>query len=90
MRMPPHQLLIDRIQRVFDAEQLLFRGHLRKEDGLQHEVAQFFAQPFPIPRVDRVQHFISLFERVGLDGVEGLLTVPGATAGGAEHRHDLH
>ena len=66
VRMPPDQLLVDGVEAVFDAEVPGLRCHLRVEDGLQHEVAEFVGQPRPVARVDRVQHLVGLFERVGL------------------------
>ena len=89
MRMTPDQLLIDRIERIADIEQLLFGRHLREENGLQHEVAQFGAQFVPIAAVDGIEHLVGLFERVGFDRVEGLFAVPGTAAGSPQPRHDF-
>ena len=89
MRMTPDQLLVDRIERIADIEQLLFGSHLREENGLQHEVAQLRAQLVPIPAVDRVEHLIGLFERVRFDRIECLLAIPGTAARSAQPGHDL-
>src|SRR5450432_1755119 len=88
MRVPPGQLLVDGIERVVDAEQVLLRGHLSIENSLQEEVAEFFGQAGPIAPVDSVQHFVRLFEREGFDAVEGLLAVPRAAARRAQTCHD--
>ena len=67
----------------------LFSRHLGEKNGLQYEIAQLFGEPGPIALVDCVQHFISLFEQVRLDGVEILLAVPGAATGGAQLGHNV-
>ena len=63
--------------------------HLREENRLQQKVAEFFSEPGPVARVDRVQHLVGLFEQVRLDGVEGLLAVPRTAARRAQPGHDL-
>ena len=90
MRMTPDQLLIDRIERIADIEQLFFGSHLREENGLQHEVAKLGAQLIPIAPVDRVEHLVGLFERVGFDGIECLLAIPGTPSGSPQPGHDLN
>jgi hypothetical protein len=85
---PPHQLLVDGVQRVADMKQLLLGRHLRVEDRLQHEVAQFLCQIVPRAPVDGIEHFVSFFQRVRLDGVEGLFAIPRATARRAQAGHD--
>ena len=87
--MAADQLLVDGVERIVDAEEILLGGHLRVEDGLQQKVAQFFGELVPVAAVDGVEHFVGLFERVGLDGVEGLLAVPRTAAGRAQAGHDL-
>ena len=42
--MAADELLVDGVERIVDAEQVLFRGHLREEDGLEQQVAQFFEE----------------------------------------------
>ena len=64
--------------------------HLRVEDGLQQKVAQLFGELAPVAPVDGVEHLVGLFERVRLDGVEGLLAVPRTAAGRAQARHQIH
>jgi hypothetical protein len=58
------------------------------EHRLKHKIAQFLAEFAPIAMVDRVQYLISLFEREGLDAVEGLFAVPRASARAAQAGHD--
>ena len=89
MRMPADQFAVDRLQRIRDIEAAVFGRHLREEHRLQQQIAQFFRQPLPIPRVDRVHHFVGFFEQVRLDGVEVLFAIPRAAAGRAQPRHDL-
>jgi hypothetical protein len=37
---------------------------------------------------DRVEDLVGFFERVGLDGIEGLLAIPGAAVFRAQAGHD--
>ena len=61
---------------------------IRPADVTQARAAQFGAEVVPVPPVDRVQHFVGLFERIGLDGIERLLTIPGAASGSPQALHD--
>ena len=88
--MPVHQLVRQPVEHVVDGEALLFRRHLGVEEHLQQQVAKLAGQLVPVARVDGLQHFVGFFQRVGLDGVEGLLAVPGTSAGAAQPRHDGH
>ena len=63
-------------------------GHLRIEEHLQQQVAELVLQVRPGAALDGVEDLVGLFERVALDGVEGLLAVPGAAAGRAQAGHD--
>ena len=76
------------VEDVIDRERTLLLRHLGVEQYLQQQVAEFAGQFIPITIVDRFQNFVGLFERVGLDGVEGLFPVPWASAGCAQPRHD--
>ncbi len=74
---------------IGEVEQAPLGRHLRVERHLQQQVAQLVAQLGPIAAIDRIGHFVSLFDRVGRDRGEILLHVPRATALGiAQPRHD--
>ncbi len=88
--MAANQLLVDGVERVCDGETAFLRGHLRVEDALQHEVAQLLGEFVPVALIDGVEDLVGLFERVGLDGVEGLVAIPRAAAGRAQLRHQLN
>ncbi len=60
-----------------------------KNTALEHQVAEFFREMRPVARIDGVEDLVGLFERVRLDGVEGLLAIPRTTAGSAQASHDL-
>ena len=60
-----------------------------KKTALQHEVAQFLGEQLPIARVDGIDHLVGFLEEIGLDAVEGLLAIPGASSGRAQTGHDL-
>ena len=68
-------------------KKLLLGRHLRVEHGLQNEIAEFLRQLAPLAAVYGVKHFVSFFERIRFDGIEGLLAIPGAAAGRAQARH---
>ena len=78
VRMPAHHLVGDRGDNVVEAEGALLGGHLRVEDDLQQQVAQFILQPVQVVAVDRVGDLVGLFDGVRGDCREILLQVPGA------------
>jgi hypothetical protein len=86
--MPADQFLIDGTESVFDGEVAYFGGHLGKEYGLEHEVAEFSGEFGPIATVDGVHDFVAFLEEVGFDGIEGLFAIPGATTWGTKTGHD--
>ncbi len=90
MRMPADQFFRNRIERIVDAKLAFFGRHLGEEDGLQHQVAQFFGQARPIALIDCIEDLISLFEQIRFDGVEVLFAIPGAAARSAQPRQDAH
>ncbi len=90
MRMPPDQLLIDRIERIADVEPLLLRRHLREENRLQDEIAELRTQIVPVAPLDRIEHLIGFLKRVRLDRFERLLAIPRTSARSPQPRHDLN
>src|ERR1022692_5249472 len=88
--MAAHQFPVDGVERVADREAVLFGGHLGIEDRLEQEVAQLFREALPVAPVDGIEDLIGLFEGVGLDGIEGLLAIPGASTGRPQLGHQLH
>ena len=81
MRMPINQLVREPVKDIVDGKTLLLRRHLRVEKHLQQQVPKLAGQLIPVARVDGFDHLVGFFQRVGLDGVEGLLAVPRASAG---------
>src|SRR5579864_4676737 len=88
--MPVNQLRRQSVQHVIDRERGLLLRHLSVEEHLQQQVSQFTGQFGPIAIVDGFQDFVSFFEGVGLDGIEGLLAVPRTSAWRAQPLHDGH
>ena len=88
MRMAANQLLRNSIEGIIDAKFSVFRRHFGEEDGLQHEIAEFFSQARPILLIDGVENLVGLLEKIRFNGVEVLLAIPGAAAGGAQASHD--
>ena len=90
MRMAAHQLFGDGLDHAAEIERALLLRHAGVEHDLEQEVAQLLAQIGEVAAGDGVGHLVGLFERVGRDGREVLLQVPGAAgAGRAQRRHDL-
>jgi hypothetical protein len=59
------------------------------EDDLEQQVAEFIAQGRHVFALDRLGDLVGLLQRIGQDGAEGLLQIPGtAVLGIAQARHD--
>ena len=63
-------------------------SHLGIKQDLQQQIAEFFRQVRPVAALNGVEDFVGFFEGVFADGIEGLLTVPGAAAGSAQAGHN--
>src|ERR1700748_3751825 len=74
-------------QNIDDREVAGFLPHLRVEEHLQKQIAQFFGQIRPVLALDRVQHLVSFFQRICADGGKALLAIPGASTRPAQTRH---
>jgi YVTN family beta-propeller protein len=90
MRMTTDQFLVDGVKRIANVEQLRLGGHRGEEDRLQQQIAELFREGWPVTLVDCVQHLVSFFQQIGLDGVEGLLAVPWATARRPQPGHHVY
>ena len=88
--MPVHQFVRKPVQHIIHREVAFLARHLRIEQHLQQQVAQFAGQLRPVAIVDGFKDFVSLFQRVGLDGVKGLFAIPRASARSPQPRHDLN
>src|SRR5262245_63203327 len=88
MRMAPHELLPNGINRVADRKLAGFLADLREEHGLIEVIAQLLPELLRVARVDRLEHFIRFLEHEWTQRRLCLLTVPGAAAGRAERAHD--
>ena len=86
--MPVHQLAREPVENVIDGKRSLLFRHLRIEEHLQQQVAEFAGEFVPVAIVDGFEDFVGLFQRVGLDGVEGLLAIPGAASRSPQALHD--
>ena len=90
MGMAADHLVADRCCHIVEAEQTQFPGHLRMEDNLKEQVAQFVLQASPVLLLDRVGDFIGLLDRIGGDAVKGLHDIPRTTAlAVAQPEHDV-
>jgi len=86
--MPANQLAVDGVQSVGDLKEFFLAGHLRIKYGLQQKIAKFFGEVGPVAAINGIQHFIRLFQRVRLNGIERLFAVPGAAIRAAQASHN--
>src|SRR5262249_39428606 len=56
------KLLVDGVEGVVDAEEILLAGQLGVEDGLEEEVAELFGEVRPIAAVDGVEDLVGFLE----------------------------
>ena len=90
VRMAADQLGGDGLDHVAEIEGALLLRHAGVKDDLEQQVAEFVLEVVEIAAGDGVGDLVGFLERVGRDGSEGLLEVPGAAAAGrAQRRHDL-
>ena len=80
MRMAADQLGGDGLDHVAEIEGALFLGHAGVEDDLEQQIAQFVLEVGEIAARDGVGHLVGFLQRIGRDGAEVLLEVPGAAA----------
>jgi hypothetical protein len=66
---------------VVDVEQAPLGGDLGREDDLEEEVAELAGEYRAVGVGDRVHDLVRLFDDVGLQALQRLLAVPGATVG---------
>src|SRR5258708_12179986 len=86
--MPADQFVAQSIEEISEGKKALFFCDLRVKENVQQQIAKVAGEFLPVAIVDRFQHFIGFFHRIALNGIEGLLAVPGAAAGGAQTFHD--
>jgi hypothetical protein len=87
--MASHHLAADRIDDLGESEAILLLGHARVIDDLQQEIAEFLAQIAHVAAFNGLRHLIGFLDRVGRDGPEVLLDIPGAADyRRAQHGHD--
>ncbi len=81
VRMPVYKLAGEPVENVINRKRPLLLGHLRIKKHLQQQVAEFAGQFVPVAIIDGFEDFIGFFQRVGFDGIEGLLAIPGTPPG---------
>ncbi len=90
VRVAADQLVGHGLGHVFQPEMPGFLGHARVEDHLEQQVAQFDSQFVHVPALDGVGDLIGFLDRIGGDGLKGLLHVPGTAAVRiAQANHDV-
>src|SRR5260370_33350468 len=66
----------------------VFIRHLRIKKDLYRQVAQLSGQLPPVAIVDGLQDLVGFLERIALDGIESLFSVPGTAFRSAQPCHD--
>ncbi len=88
--MSADHLFRDRLDDIAEGEFTSLFGHLRVIDHLKEQVAEFVAQIIQVAARDGVGDLVGFLDRVGSDGREVLLDVPGAASFRvAQGGHDL-
>ncbi len=82
-------LLADSLDHVVDAEAALARPELGLKQDLKQQVPELLAVLGRVIAVNGLQDLVGLLDQVGLEGLEGLLVVPGTAVGGQQPLHDL-
>ena len=80
MRVPLDHLAGDPLGDGAEVEPAAFLGQPREQEDLEEEVAELAGEGLRFALVDRREGFVGLLEKVGLEGVEGLLAIPGTVA----------
>src|SRR5947209_9872510 len=90
MRVPAFHLVANPADNVFKRELAGFLGHLRMEDDLELEIAEFVRERLHVLAGNRVGDFVRFFDGVRRNALERLHGVPFAAADRiAEAPHDL-
>src|SRR6185437_9633517 len=78
VRVAADELLADAARDLCKIEPALLLGHARMEHHLEEQITQLLAQLVRLAALHRIGHLVGLLERIGRDGAESLLAIPGA------------
>ena len=88
--MAANHLLGDAARDRVEVETAVLARHLRVEDDLEEQVAEFVAERRPVVLTDRLGHLVGFLNGVRRNRLEALFEVPRATAGRiAQPRHHV-
>ncbi len=76
--MAADHLVVNALDDVGDVEVARLGGKLRVEHDLEQKIAQFAGEFGRDARVESVEDFVGLFDKIGAQRFVGLLAVPGA------------
>ena len=82
--MPTDHLLVHLAGDGVEIEMAGFRGHLRMQDDVEKEVAQFLAKVGQVVAVDGLEELADFLDEAVAEGTMGLDPVPRAAVGGAQ------
>ena len=89
VRVPPHQLVGDTLQRIGDREVTGLGLELREEHRLEDEVAELLAERRVIVAIDGLDHLVGFLEHKRLQRVDRLLAIPRTAVRSAQRGHGL-
>ena len=88
--MAANHLLGDAARDRVEVEAAVLARHLRVEDDLEQQVAEFVAERRPVVLTDRLGHLVGFLDGVRRNRLEALFEVPRAAAGRiAQPRHHV-
>ena len=88
VRVAPHQLCRDAVDRIGDGEVALLLGDARQEHDLEEQVAKLLAQAGLVAGVERFQRLVGFLQQEGPQAGQRLHAVPRAAVGPAQGGHD--
>src|SRR3954471_1791613 len=89
VRMPANQLGRDRLQGIGDGELPGVSADLREKHTLEDEIADLAPRRVRVASIDRVEHFVRLFEDERAQRFERLLAIPWTALRSAQAHHDV-
>jgi hypothetical protein len=90
MRVPAVELAVDGIHHVGEGERALLLGHPGVEHHLEQQIAELVLEVAQVATLDRIHDLVGFLDRIGRDGRETLLQVPGAAGvRRSQGRHDV-
>jgi hypothetical protein len=89
MRVAANEFGVQALDYAVEGKPAFLFGQPRIEDHLKEQVTQFVFERGKVPGVDRVDNFVSLFQKQPLKGIVALGTIPGTPLRAAQMRYQF-